>query len=145
MLRGCISEFIDDSVEIMDAATRISAKLAYAVLEPPAPPPDILAGLRRLEVSVEKRLRELKEAREAHKPYVRKACKVLVTGFIISFIVFIMSVAIIPISPLLASSSLAAIFPIMSAIRAHKILRADARYYDAEKKYKAALRKLKES
>jgi len=44
MLRGYISESIDDSVEIMDAATRISAKLAYAVLELLAPPSDILVG-----------------------------------------------------------------------------------------------------
>ena len=144
MLRGYISESIDNPVEIMNAATCISAKLAYAVLGPPTPPPDILAGLRRLEESVEKRLRKLKEAREAHKPYVRKACKVLITGFILSLSVFVMSTTIIPVSSLLASLSLAAIFPIMSAIRAHRILRADERYCDAKKKYQAALRNLLE-
>jgi len=45
-----------------------------------------------------------------------------------------MSAVVIPVSPLLAFSSLAAIFLIVSAIRVHKILRADARYYDAERR-----------
>ena len=144
MLRGFISEPIEDSVEIMDVATRISTMLAYAVLGPPAPPQSDLTELRRLKSAVEKSMRDFKEAHRAHKPYVKRAHKVLIIGLILSLIASAASVAIVPKAPPLASLSVAAIPLILSAIRAYKIVRRDARYYVAEKKYKIALRDLKE-
>jgi len=143
MLRGFISEPTEDSVEIMDVATCISTMLAYAVLGPPAPPQSDLTELRRLKRAVEKSMRDFEEARRAHKPYVKKAHKVLIIGLILSLTASAASVAIMPKDLPLASLFGAAVPIILSAIRAYKILRRDTRYYVAEKKYKTASRDLK--
>ena len=128
----------------MDVATRISTMLAYAVLGPPAPPQSDLTELRRLKRAVEESVIDFEEARRAHKPYVRRAHKVLIIGLILSLTGSAASVALVPKALPLASLFVAAIPIILSAIRAYKILRRDTRYYVAEKKYKTALRDLKE-